>query len=88
MSVQVGGATGRAIRSSGRAQGSRVLRRRGPGVGRRVLMPVGIWVRSMVSGSAVVGLGGWEGGRRSRRRFGVRGWWQACPEEVGLSRWA
>ena len=52
MSVQVGEATGPAIRAAGRAIRSQVLRRRGPGVGRGVLMSAGIWVGAMVSGSA------------------------------------
>ena len=88
MSVQVGGATGRAMRSSGRAMRSQVLRRLSRYVGRRVLMPVGIWVRAMASRSAGVRLGAWAGGRRSRCRGGVRGWGVACPGETGLSHWS
>lgn len=88
MSVQVGGATGRAMRSSGWAMRSQGLRRCGRCVGRRAMMPVGIWDRAMAGMTAWVGLLGWAGGRWSRRGGGVRGWGLACPGETGLSHWS
>lgn len=52
MSVQVGEATGPAIRLSGRAMRSQVWRRPVPGVGRGVWIVGWIWVGAIVSGSA------------------------------------
>ena len=88
MSVQVGEAAGQAIRLSGRAIRSQVLRRRGPGVGRGVLMSGGSWVGAMVSGSAWLGLVRWAGGRRSGRGGDVPGWWLASSGQVGSCRWS